>query len=324
MVDLQNRKIDYLRVSVTDRCNLRCVYCMPENGVTPVTHDEILTYEEILRVCDCASQLGVRKIKLTGGEPLVRPGFVGLVRAVKALPFIEQVTLTTNGVLLYEMLDELADAGLDAANISLDTLDAKQFQNITRRDELLRVKKSIDKALEKNIKVKINVLPVRELNAGSLTALAMLAKENPVDVRFIELMPLGCGKGFTPIPTEKIKSELERAFGPLIPFDGTRGNGPAEYASLNGFQGKIGFISAVSHEFCASCNRVRLTSTGFLKLCLDYNTGVDLKAPLRSGVSNTELTQMMKKAILNKPVHHNFSGTAAGDTETKGMSQIGG
>jgi len=237
---------------------------------------------------------------------------------------IEQVTLTTNGVLLGEMLDELTDAGLDAVNISLDTLDATQFQNITRRDELLRVIKSIDKALEKKIKVKLNVLPVRELNGGGLAALAMLAKSKPIDVRFIELMPLGCGKRFTPITTTEIKAELEHEFGPLIPFSGARGNGPAEYASLDGFQGKIGFISAVSHEFCAVCNRVRLTSTGFLKLCLDYNTGIDLKAPLRGGTSNTELARLMQQAILNKPVHHNFSGTAAGDTETKGMSQIGG
>ncbi len=324
MYDLQNRNIDYLRVSVTDRCNLRCVYCMPAMGVTPVTHDEILTYEEIVRVCDCASNLGVRKIKLTGGEPLVRPGFVGLVRAVKALPLIEQVTLTTNGVLLYDMLDELSDAGLDAVNISLDTLNEEQFRKITRRDELNHVTKAIYKALEKNIKVKINVLPVRELNGGGLAEIAMLAKENLIDVRFIELMPIGCGSGLTPIYSEEIKEELQHAFGSLTPFDGVTGNGPAVYYSLPGFKGKIGFISAVSHEFCAACNRVRLTSTGFLKLCLDYNTGVDLKGPLRSGVGNEELTQLIQDAILNKPIHHNFSGAAVGSTETKGMSQIGG
>ncbi len=324
MYDLQNRKIDYLRVSVTDRCNLRCVYCMPEEGVVPVKHDEILSYEEIIRVCDCASKLGVRKIKLTGGEPLVRPGFAGLLRAVKAPPLIEEVTLTTNGVLLYDMLDELADAGLDAVNISLDTLNPEQFKKITRRDGLNLVTKAIDKALEKKIKVKINVLPVRELNGGSLAELAMMAKDKPVDVRFIELMPLGCGKELTPIYSEEIKAELERAFGPLSPFNGKRGNGPAAYYSLKDFQGKIGFISAVSHEFCSACNRVRLTSTGFLKLCLDYNTGIDLRGPLRAGADDEQLTQLMCEAILNKPLHHNFSGAAAGDTETKGMSQIGG
>lgn len=324
MVDLQNRNIDYLRVSVTDRCNLRCVYCMPEQGVVPVTHDEILTYEEIVRVCDCASHLGVRKIKLTGGEPLVRQGFTGLVRALKVLPLIEQVTLTTNGLLLYELLDELVDAGLDGVNISLDTLNTEQFQKITRCSGLNLVTKAIDKALEKKIKVKVNVLPVLELNGGSFAELAMLAKSNPIDVRFIELMPIGCGKGFTPIENEAIMMELERSFGTLTPFNSARGNGPAVYYSINGFEGKIGFISAVSHEFCAACNRVRLTSGGFLKLCLDYNMGIDLKGPLRSGVGNAELTRLMCEAILNKPAHHNFSGATAGDMETKGMSQIGG
>ncbi len=324
MYDLQNRNIDYLRVSVTDRCNLRCVYCMPEEGVAPVPHDQILTFEEIVRVCGCASRLGVRKIKLTGGEPLVRRGFVGLVRAVKALPLIEQVTLTTNGILLYDMLDELSDAGLDAVNISLDTLNPEQFIKITRRDGLDRVTKAVEKALEKKIKVKINTLPVRGLNGGGLAEIAALAKENPVDVRFIELMPVGYGKMFTPIYSEEIREELRQAFGPLTPFDGAQGNGPAVYYSLEGFKGKIGFISAVSHEFCAACNRVRLTSTGFLKLCLDHDTGIDLKGPLRGGIGDEELTRLIHEAILNKPAHHNFSGEADGSMETKGMSQIGG
>jgi cyclic pyranopterin phosphate synthase len=323
MLDLQNRKIDYLRVSVTDRCNLRCVYCMPEAGVTPVAHGEILTYEEIIRICECASHLGVRKIKLTGGEPLVRRGLPALVHALKELPLIEQVTLTTNGVLLCDFIDELADAGLDAVNISLDTLDEQRYEAITRRPGLNRALMAISRALEKNITVKINIVPVRELNGGSLSALALLAKDKPIDVRFIELMPIGCGRQLTPIDGEEIKAELTQAFGSLTPFDGTRGNGPAVYYSLNGFAGKIGFISAVSHEFCESCNRVRLTSTGFLKLCLNHNMGIDLKMPLRAGVDNEQLTRLMENAIQNKPVRHAFGGQSA-DTETKGMSQIGG
>lgn len=323
MLDLQNRGIDYLRVSVTDRCNLRCVYCMPEEGVAPVEHDEILTYEEIIRICECASQLGIRKIKLTGGEPLVRRGFPSLVRALKELPLIEQVTLTTNGVLLGDFLDELVEAGLDAVNISLDTLDEERYEVLTRRVGLNRAAASVFAALEKNIKVKINTVPIRELNSGGFRDIVLLAKNNPIDVRFIELMPIGYGKQLTPVKSEEIKREIQEHFGTLIPFDGVRGNGPAVYYSLAGFQGKIGFINAVSHEFCGTCNRVRLTANGFLKLCLNHNTGISLKEPLRAGADNEELIGLMDTAIRNKPLRHDF-GRENTDTETKAMSQIGG
>lgn len=324
MQDLLNRNIDYLRISVTDRCNLRCVYCMPKEGIASVPHEDVLTYEEIIRICECASHLGINKIKLTGGEPLVRPGFTELVRKIKALPLIQQVTLTTNGILLYDMLDELCEAGLDAVNISLDTLNPERFEEITGADGLNRILKALDKALEIGIHVKINVLPVRELNGDGYTELVALAKDRPVDVRFIELMPLGCGRGLTPVYSDEIKEILRQTYGLLTPYKGRAGNGPAEYYLLEGFTGKTGFISAVSHEFCAACNRVRLTSTGFLKLCLNYDTGIDLKDPMRGGIGDIELTNLIHNAILHKPVHHNFLGTDEDNRESKGMSQIGG
>lgn len=324
MYDLRNRKIDYLRVSVTDLCNLRCVYCMPKQGILSIPHNEVLTFEEILRICDCVSHLGINKIKLTGGEPLIRPGFVSLVHDVKRLPLIDQVTLTTNGILLYDMLEELVAAGLDAVNISLDTLDSETFYKITGDNELNQVLMAINKAIDMNLKIKINVLPVKELNGDNFVEVATLAKEFPVDIRFIELMPLGCGRNLTPIYIDEIKQKLQQTYGPLIPFEGKLGNGPAKYYSLQGFKGKIGFISAISHEFCAACNRVRLTSTGFLKLCLNYDTGIDLKGPMRSGINDEQLTKLIHDAILNKPEHHNFLGTTAENVEKKGMSQIGG
>lgn len=323
MTDHQQRTVDYLRVSVTDRCNLRCVYCMPPEGIAPVRHDEVLSYEEILRVCGCAAKLGVRKIKLTGGEPLTRKGIDRLIHGLKCTQGIEQVTLTTNGVLLGEQLTALAGAGLDAVNISLDTLDATRFEQITRKQGLAQVLESIDKAIALGLHVKINCLPVRELNSDQLVPLAGFAQSRPVDVRFIELMPIGGGKSLTPIPSSEVRGMLQAAYGALTPYAKKLGNGPAAYDSVDGFAGHIGFISAVSTGFCAQCNRVRLTSTGFLKLCLHYNKGVELRPLLRGGITDEDLTVLLRQEIQNKPVHHQF-GQSGPDDERHSMAQIGG
>ncbi len=324
MTDGQKRSIDYLRVSVTDRCNLRCVYCMPAEGVEPVSHGEILTFEEILRVCRCAAALGVRKIKLTGGEPLVRRGIVELVRGIKALDGIEQVTMTSNGILLGDMAQALAEAGLDAVNISLDTLDPIDFKKITRREGVEKVVEAIGRSVSAGLRVKINCVPAREFGESQIPMIALLAKERPVDVRFIELMPIGLGSAFTGIPAQEIRSVLERNFGPLVPYGGIRGNGPASYFSLEDFQGEIGFISAVSDRFCACCNRVRLTATGFLKLCLHYDRGIDLRGLLRGGISDEALTRAMEQGIRNKPLSHHFGEGAVEYEDTHKMVQIGG
>ena len=268
MLDKLNRKIDYLRISVIDRCNLRCVYCMPEEGIESIPHDEILTYDEILRICEIVSELGIRKIKITGGEPLVRKDIVNLIRDIKNIDKIEQVTLTTNGILLHEMLDDLYDAGIDAINISLDTLNKDNFKKITRRDGLEKVLMSIDKAYDLGIRVKINCLAIRDFNLRELVEIASFAKDREIDVRFIELMPIGFGKKYTQIDNDEILSILESRFGTFEIVTEKRGNGPAKYYRNQNMKGCIGFISAISHEFCESCNRIRLTSSGFLKLCL--------------------------------------------------------
>ena len=325
MLDKLNRKIDYLRISVIDRCNLRCVYCMPEEGVESIPHEEILTYDEILRICETVSQLGIKKIKITGGEPLVRKDIVNLIRDIKNLDKIEQVTLTTNGILLYDMLDDLYDAGIDAINISLDTLKEDNFKQITRRDGLEKVLMAIDKAYNLGIRVKINCLAIRDFNINELADIANFAKDREIDVRFIELMPIGFGKKYTQIDNDEILSILESNFGAFEPVTEIRGNGPAKYYKNKDMKGCIGFISAISHEFCESCNRIRLTSNGFLKLCLHYNKGIDLKAPIRSGISDEDLKVLIYDTIWNKPLSHKFGHTnGEKDIEVKNMVQIGG
>ena len=325
MLDKLNRKIDYLRISVIDRCNLRCVYCMPEEGIESIPHDEILTYDEILRICEIVSELGIRKIKITGGEPLVRKDIVNLIRDIKNIDKIEQVTLTTNGILLHEMLDDLYDAGIDAINISLDTLNKDNFKKITRRDGLEKVLMSIDKAYDLGIRVKINCLAIRDFNLREIVEIASFAKDREIDVRFIELMPIGFGKKYNQIDNDEILSILESRFGTFEIVTEKRGNGPAKYYRNQNMKGCIGFISAISHEFCESCNRIRLTSSGFLKLCLHYNKGIDLKGPIRNGISDEDLKKLIHNTIWNKPISHKF-GHANGeqDIELKNMVQIGG
>ena len=325
MLDKLNRKIDYLRISVIDRCNLRCVYCMPEEGIESIPHDEILTYDEILRICEIVSELGIRKIKITGGEPLVRKDIVNLIRDIKNIDKIEQVTLTTNGILLHEMLDDLYDAGIDAINISLDTLNKDNFKKITRRDGLEKVLMSIDKAYDLGIRVKINCLAIRDFNLSELVEIASFAKDREIDVRFIELMPIGFGKKYTQIDNDEILSILESRFGTFEIVTEKRGNGPAKYYRNQNMKGCIGFISAISHEFCESCNRIRLTSSGFLKLCLHYNKGIDLKGPIRNGISDEDLKKLIHNTIWNKPISHKFDhANGEQDIELKNMVQIGG
>ena len=323
MRDALGRKIEYLRVSVTDRCNLRCVYCMPPEGVACVRHEEVLRFEEILQICRCAVRLGVRSIKLTGGEPLARLGVAGLVKQLKELPGLEQVTLTSNGVLLEQALPELSAAGLDAVNISLDTLDPARYEEITRGKGLEQALAAVDQALALGITVKLNCLPIKELNADGLVELAELARTRPVDVRFIELMPIGYGKCLTPIPSAEVAGMLQAAFGELRTVAKKRGNGPARYVQAEGFKGCFGLIDSISSCFCADCNRVRLTSTGFLKLCLHHNAGIDLRAIVRQGITDEALTECLRAAILQKPARQCF-GEAVPDEEHRGMSQIGG
>ena len=325
MLDRYHRTIDYLRISLTDRCNLRCVYCMPEEGVRWVPHHAILSYEQLLRLCRIFAGLGLKKIKLTGGEPLVRPGVAGLIRELKEIDGIENVTLTTNGVLLSEQLPGLVEAGLDGVNISLDAVDEAIFAALTRRPGAGKVLGAVHDALAvPGLNVKINCVPMA-INESQLVPLATLAKDARLAVRYIEMMPIGMGKTMAPLGDAQVRAKLEEAFGPLTPCGEKLGNGPCSYFTLPGFTGRIGFISAMSHQFCDSCNRVRLTASGFLKTCLQYERGVDLLALMDHGADDDRLREAMEQAIFEKPACHHFNDTSnENDLEEHNMSQIGG
>lgn len=326
MRDQYNREIDYMRVSVTDRCNLRCTYCMPAEGVTPLPHSEILRYDEIVRICRVAASIGISKIKLTGGEPLVRRNLPELIREIKALPGITDVTITTNGILLKEQADAIHQAGVDRINVSLDTLDPEEYRKITRGGDIREVLAGIDEALRyPDIMVKINCVPLT-LKKETILSLAALAKDRPLHVRFIEIMPIGTGKEEEkPENTEeRIRSIIEAEYGKTMEVSEKLGNGPSHYFELEGFCGKIGFISAVSHKFCDRCNRIRLTSDGFLKTCLQYDIGVDLKSLARGGATDEELKAAFVDAIARKPKEHAFNNEKVDHAERRCMSRIGG
>ena len=350
MQDGLGREIDYLRISVTDKCNLRCRYCMPPHGITPLAHEEILTLEEIFRLVGIMEQLGIRKVRLTGGEPMVRKNLPWLVEQIHGLCGIREIAMTTNGTLFAPQAKVYREAGLTAVNISLDTLDPERFRCITSCDRADRtagvdsVLRAIDAALEQQLRVKINCVPCVEMNGDDLEGIAMLAEDRPVDVRFIELMPIGCGKDYTGISSEEILRRLERRFGAAIAVPGKsplavagrvadpyeKPDGPAEYYQFPGFCGRIGFISPISHKFCRECNRVRLTCEGRLKLCLHYDRGLELKPLLRSGASDEEIGRQIINALKEKPSEHHFRESAAGEElsdgveEQRKMVQIGG
>ena len=324
MIDGYGRTIDYIRISVTDRCNLRCTYCMPEKGTLSVPHEEILSYEEIINLAGIFASLGIHKIRLTGGEPLVRKNLSFLVSKLKQVSGIHQVTLTTNGIFLYDQMDELVSAGIDGINISLDTLNPQLFEKITRRNGLEDVLQGFYKALEyPQIPLKINCVPMG-IEDQNITDMAMLAKAYPVHVRFIEMMPIGLGKQFVGQSEEAVLRELKLRFGEYQNSEKVPGNGPGHYYQFEGFCGKIGFISAVSHKFCDSCNRIRLTSGGFLKPCLQYETGTDLKKLLRQNESEACIRAAIEDTIRKKPHGHQFGKKQDGNTENRMMWQIGG
>ncbi|OAT82321.1 GTP 3',8-cyclase MoaA [Desulfotomaculum copahuensis] len=326
MKDGYQREINYLRISVTDRCNLRCVYCMPPEGVPFVPHAEILTFEEICRVVQAATRLGVKKVRLTGGEPLVRLGLTELVRRLAAVPEVDDLALTTNGILLAEKAAALKTAGLRRVNISLDTLDEQRYRRITRGGELRRVWRGIETALALGLQpVKLNTVVVRGFNDDEIIPLARLSLDRPLHVRFIELMPVGTANDWAAeqyISSEEIKDLLNRRLGRLQEVRKLSGSGPARYYRLDGAAGTIGFISAVSDHFCARCNRLRLTATGGLRPCLFDRREIDLKAALRRGAGADELAGLIEQAVRSKPDRHHLAG--GWNDGHKIMSQIGG
>ena len=325
MFDSKGRNIHYLRLSVTDLCNLRCRYCMPD-GVDKLEREDILTYEEFLHLAALFARCGVDTVRVTGGEPLVRKGVEQLVKGLKAIPGIRKVTMTTNAVLLEQQLPALLEAGLDSVNISLDTLDPALFAKITARDEFAAVQAGIHAALESGISVKLNCVPQVGVNEGELEALAALAQDKPLQVRFIEMMPIGYGATMPCISGPELLARFRRHWPELAPLPGAAcaalGDGPAVYYTVPGWKGDIGFIAAVHGKFCASCNRVRLTSQGFLRPCLASETGCDLRTLLRGGAADEELLQAIRETIWSKPREHHFGDNSM--PATRGMYRIGG
>lgn len=324
MRDGYGREINYLRVSVTDRCNLRCRYCMPEGGVHLKPSEEILRLEEIARLLAVAVGLGLTRIRFTGGEPLVRKNFSYLVARAAALPGVEDLALTTNGVLLADKAEELKRAGLRRVNISLDTLDKDRFFRLTRGGDLAKVKEGIAAALACGLEpVKINVVVTRGFNEDEIEAFANLAREQPLHIRFIELMPVGEAAGLANgfVPVREVLERLRRSLA-LEPA-AVSGSGPASYYRLPGGKGTVGFIAALSQCFCAACNRLRLTADGKLRPCLESDWEVDLRGPLRAGAADEELAGLFRLAVAAKPARHRFGARplAAGE---RSMWQIGG
>ena len=323
MLDRYGRVINYLRISVTDRCNLRCCYCMPE-GVQDVGMKNILTFEEIWEIVRTGVSLGITHIRITGGEPLVRKGCVDLIRGIREIPGVETITMTTNGVLLENYGKQLKEAGVDGVNISLDTLDPEEFYKITGKRELQEVLAGIRAAKTAGLPVKLNAVNRKELDP---IPLVRYAQEENLPIRFIEMMPVGYGKKYVGRSNEELRETLEAVCGNAECITNREelsrmGSGPAVYYQFSDLKVPVGFISAIHGKFCDTCNRVRLTAEGYLKLCLCYDEGEDLRRVLREG-EKENLRTIMEQTIFRKPAAHCFEHPAE-MTETHEMVKIGG
>ena len=307
MLDKFGRTIDYLRLSVTDRCNLRCRYCMPAEGVPARSHREILSYEEMLAVVAAAVELGVRKVRITGGEPLVRKGVIPFIRSLAALPEAPEITLTTNGLLLAEQAAALKAAGVSRVNVSLDTLRPERFAAITRRGGLEKVLAGLQAAEDAGLTpLKVNMVPIRGVNADEIADFARFTLERSWEMRFIEFMPVSGNLDYPPesrFPADEILAEIGRV-GELVPIQRTGPSGPARLYRFAAGQGRVGVIPAVSHHFCNECNRLRVTADGRVRPCLFSVDEPDLKALLRRGATRDELGAFLAGAICAKPERH--------------------
>jgi len=327
LLDSYNRHLNYLRISLTDRCNLRCVYCMPEQGVPKLFHEDILTYEELLRLTRLSVRLGIEKIRLTGGEPLIRKNIVDLIKDLREIPAIRDISLTTNGVLLAEKARSLWEAGIKRINISLDTLNPQNYARITRFDYFDRVWEGIQEAERIGFSpIKINVVALQGINDAEILAFGRLSYEKPYHIRFIEFMPVGADNGWNTdrfLSSEETQKQLE-TLGPLFPVNGQGLDGPAKRMAYAGARGEIGLISPISEHFCPSCNRLRLTAEGRLMVCLFSDNETDLRTPMRQGASDAELEAVIQTAIAQKPKKHPVRLNALQRKCQRQMSTIGG
>lgn len=323
--DKYERIIDYMRISIIDRCNLRCIYCMPSEGIKPIEHKDVLGYEEIIRIVRIAAGLGVRKIRLTGGEPLIRKDLPYLVSSINTLEGIEDISLTTNGLLLKKYAHALASAGLRRVNVSLDSLHPRRYREITRGGDINNVLEGIHEAEKAGLlPIKINMVPIRGFNDDEIEEFARLTLKTTYNVRFIEFMPIGAKEIWNHekyISTDEIKERVSK-IAPLIPVK-IRRSGPARYFRFEDAPGVVGFISPITHHFCNSCNRLRLTSDGKLRPCLFSETEIDLKSAMRCGSSDEEIERLLKLSIEIKPEGHSINHEKC-FTHLKPMSKIGG
>lgn len=326
LTDRYHRHLNYLRVSITDRCNLKCIYCQPRGDIPRLEHEDILTYEEILRIVKIAGSLGVTKVRVTGGEPLVRKGvyrFLGQLRRIEALT---DVSLTTNALLLAKHVKDLKAAGIRRINISLDTLDKDKFAKITGFNRFEEVWAGIMKAHEAGFSpIKINTVALPGINDDELQALAGLTRRYPFHVRFIEYMPIGSSaiSSAKSLLAPEIRSRVESALGPLEPVASGENDGPASRYRFESAAGEVGFITALSHHFCHRCNRLRLTAAGQLRTCLLSDYQLDIKAPLRRGCSDTSIAELFMEAVAHKSRQHTLTDIQSKPVVGQ-MSAIGG
>lgn len=326
LLDPFKRRINYLRISVTDRCNLRCTYCMPEAGVSLIPHEEILTYEELLRIVRIFAKEGISKIRLTGGEPLIRRGIIQFISELARIKGIKDLSLTTNGILLKDFAQDLQVAGLKRVNISLDSLIRERFFKITRRDAFDKVWAGVEEALRVGLSpVKLNMVAIRGVNDDEIESFAQLTLKLPLSIRFIEYMPLGNGKEWEEtdfFSIDQIKNRLEK-MGRLIPIPSNPWDGPAKRFQLEGAIGEIGFIGAVSSHFCEDCNRLRLTPDGKIRTCLFSDHEIDIREIMRNGGTDQELKSRLLAALQLKPERH-FINHPQFKKCQRNMSAIGG
>ncbi len=325
LIDRYNRSLSYLRISITDRCNLRCKYCVPLSPITMLSHDEILRYEEILRVVKVGVAHGISKVRVTGGEPLVRLGVYDFLRQLTDIEGLNDVSLTTNGVLLKDNIDKIKAAGIKRINVSLDSVQSKNFKTITGRDYYHKVWDGLEAALQSGFDpIKINVVVLNGLNEGELLDFAGLSIKYPFHVRFIEYMPIGQSnfRETQPLLTPDIKKIIS-SLGELVPVNNKENDGPAERFKFKNARGEIGFISPISHHFCSQCSRLRLTANGMLRSCLLSDHQVDLRAHLRNGCSDEKISEILLDTVRNKQLKHTIKESNPTKISSQ-MSAIGG
>ncbi|NLV22782.1 MAG: GTP 3',8-cyclase MoaA [Syntrophomonadaceae bacterium] len=326
MLDGQGREINYLRVSVTDRCNLRCQYCMPETGISYVGHNDILSLEEIAHLVRVGASIGIRKVRLTGGEPLVRRNISQLVHYINDIKEIDDIAITTNGILFAPLAEELKAAGLKRVNFSLDSMVAEKYRFITRSGDLSAVLNSIEKALALELHpIKINTVVIKGFNDNEIMDFAELACKYPLHIRFIEFMPIGdllFWRRDRLMTSQEIKQRIEQEYVLEESFK-IEGSGPANYYKIGGGMGSVGFISPMSNHFCGRCNRIRMTAEGKLRACLYEQGETDLKPALRRSTDDEELKQLFMQTIFSKPKRHHMQ-SGWGEDNHRMMYQIGG